>query len=478
VTIRPIVLPPARDNRRLPFAGASFCWAIASGFLLTLLLVGAGAATVFVASTAASTREFVALAVAITLGVIAFFLATAQFEWLVLGLLAARASLDAFHLGGGLDPGTAAGTAALVLGLAWLLPQWANSRLHPMSPISRGLVLLAAVALVSSAVATDRALAVPAAARIASGALMFVVIEQLCHFDDRFAGRILRVAGFSALVPVGVALYQWTHHQRGFADRSGFSRISGTFVHPDSFATYLGLILVVLIVGAMTDARHRKILVIAIVPATVVLFLTYSRGGWLAVAIGAIYLTWRRRKIILVPVAAVLAAIVISVPALGARFSDLSTHSTPSGAPANSFAWRTYYWKRTSRYFLEHPVAGVGLENVQRLELEGNEPHNLIVQTAAEMGLMGLFALTVVLAAVARMLVRARRLFGPRDATALLATGASLVLLIQGLLTNVLTEALLLWYWAALTAPAAAAVVAAERRFERARQGRPAGESA
>jgi O-antigen ligase len=198
----------------------------------------------------------------------------------------------------------------------------------------------------------------------------------------------------------------------------------------------------------------------------VVLVLTYSRGAWIAVFSGVVYVTWKKKRVLCAPLAAVAVLGALAVPAISTRLSNATTKTTiyAAGTPANSLAWRFSHWRETSRYFTDRPLTGVGLENVKRFDREGLEPHNVIVQTGAELGVVGLAALLVLMGAMYKTSRRFRALPHNARSVAVIAMAATLGLALQAMVTNVLTQPVLLWYWAALAAPAFAAVTLSRSR--------------
>ena len=102
-----------------------------------------------------------------------------------------------------------------------------------------------------------------------------------------------------------------------------------------------------------------------------------------------------------------------------------------------------------------HRITGLGLDGVQQTEAQHFEPHNALVQAIAEMGIAGLVAVVFVAYAIRTTLQRSWRVLAGVHSTALLvASSATIVVVLQALVTNVLTEGVIYWYWAALVAPA------------------------
>jgi O-antigen ligase len=432
------------------------------------LFAAVGGGTAYAAREAKSPRELLGLTVVLVLSVALVGLACTGFRAVVITLLLLRSSLDAFHVGSGLDPATVLGALFAALAVVWLLARLANGTFVAPSRSATSLLLLGAMGMATATAAYYPTTALTAAFRIVGGALMLIVLEQLVAEDQKLGLRLPLIVIASGAVPVSAAFYQSVHHLSGFVDSSGFSRVSGTFVHPDSLATYLAMSLMAAYAMAALRGR-RTLMAVAYGLGTFALFLTYSRGGWIALLAGVLVVTWRRRRALLLPVVIGLVALVAAVPGVTARFADVTARPHANGTPANSMSWRIYYWKRTAHYLRDRPATGIGLDGIQRVESQGVEPHNFFVQAGVEMGVGGLAAALLVAISVYRDLRRARRRLGVHDVRVAVAIGATAALFVQALLTNVMTEAVIYWYWAALVAPAVCtrALPMSSSRFQR-----------
>jgi O-antigen ligase len=163
------------------------------------------------------------------------------------------------------------------------------------------------------------------------------------------------------------------------------------------------------------------------------------------------------RRLLWLPIALVACAFLF-VPSVGDRVSDLGeTYQTGRGDP-NSLAWRVGYWQRVLPLASTNPVTGIGLDMVQRSTPDQLQPHNGFVQSFTEAGVFGLGALLVLIATAAADLRRAAMRATPGLARGLAVgalAGATSVFL-QLFTENLLTQAAMLWYFAAVIAPATA----------------------
>jgi O-antigen ligase len=207
----------------------------------------------------------------------------------------------------------------------------------------------------------------------------------------------------------------------------------GTFVNPNSFASYLALLLPAAVGYAAVAWRRRDSTwqpVLTLVAAGLVaaaLALTASRGAGLATLLVAVGLgLWFGRHFLRrhLPWAAVGLAVLVVTAVLLAR---APADGTVKRLPAQSLAVRLNYWKAAWAMIRDHPWLGVGPGSFSRyyprymLPAAVNEkisdPHNFTLEVWANAGVFATAALFVALGALAWRLVQAARHPGavPRD---------------------------------------------------------------
>jgi len=124
---------------------------------------------------------------------------------------------------------------------------------------------------------------------------------------------------------------------------------------------------------------------------------SYTRSAWIATFVaGCVILA--RVKARLLPAAAALALVALFLAPGGYRARALSAFQPKS-------IWnveRLYLWDAGLRMFRDHPISGVGLQDLQPLLERYRSPeaherhghlHNVVIQVAATMGIVGLAAL-------------------------------------------------------------------------------------
>lgn len=189
-------------------------------------------------------------------------------------------------------------------------------------------------------------------------------------------------------------------------------RASGFFPDPHMFSLYIGM-LIPLAVGRFfseNQALRRRygFLVLTLVLADL---LAFSRGGYLAIFAGLIFFfgvyfyssTLNFKKIIVVTIFVPAVFFLLSLSPVASRF--VSTFTLTDGSNSE----RVRLWKEAIEHIKERPLLGVGLGNYPLLvkpSAEYREPiyaHNLYLDIALEVGLIGLAFFVGLLLSVARI---------------------------------------------------------------------------
>lgn len=397
-------------------------------------------------------------------------LAAYRFDLFMVLLLTVRPALDRVPLEAGpLDVSSILALLFLIAGAVWLV---SRARRAPLafSPMSTALLAFAGIAALSSLVSAAPVSSAIAASKTLSGVMMFLVLERLLQErPDRLRSVVTAVLA-SSVVPCLFAVLQFATGQgSGTISGSGLGRVTGTFVHPNPFATYLAIVLV-LAVAVLPHAARRldQVAIMSVIGlSTVCLTLTYSRGGWIAALVGLAYLLGKRSILLLALAGAVVVTLVMFAPPVQERFADIGAPPPVEGVPANSLEWRVGYWQDVLPLASVNPITGIGMEGVQASTSAGLPPHNAYVQSYVETGLLGLGALlAVVITGAVTLRRRVRQAAdGLERGLALAASGIALGLLAQTLTENLLTQTMALWYFAAAATWGLASGQLAERRL-------------
>ena len=419
---------------------------------LEALVVCAGSAVALGA--AAGSREVVLAGCGVLLAV----LAARSVEAFLLVALAVRATLDHFRADSLLSPASLLGAAVIGLVVATeLRARWRGAPRRPLdAPFRVPLQLLVAVSVVSSLVSDDVLDSGAETLRLAAVLAMVVGLERWAA-GPAAARRVLVAVYVSAVVPLLLAVQQLV--AGGGREIGGFSRVIGTFLHPNPFSIYLTLLLVTgVALLPHLRGRVRWAMVAVVAVASVDLLFTYTRGSWLAALVGVTVVGVAQGRRVVLGALAVAVAVAVSVPSVSARFSDLSAPVTYSGGTSNSLVWRMDYWRDVVALSSDSPVLGIGPKGIERAEPDAKNAHDDPVREYVETGLLGLaayLALAWSLVGLARRALRAP-LAGWRRGAAVGVAGSVAALAVVSVSSNVITQVVLLWYVVALAMVAVA----------------------
>jgi O-antigen ligase len=271
-----------------------------------------------------------------------------------------------------------------------------------------GLVWLAALAI-AALTAEDRAGSVH---RVTKGFLLAIVPLAAYHGrDPRLARRAIAVLMVSAAAATIFALGKFVAQGGAFP-----VRVRGAVGHP---LTYGGqaMLLAILSGSILLRSRDRRLmagacaLLALLAPA---LLGSYTRSAWIGTVVGFGIVIALTRPRWLPALAAAIVVLVLVMPS-GYRERALSVFH-PHGVWNRE---RLYLWEAGWRMFREHPVTGIGLQDlkpwVERYRSpEAHEPphghmHNVYLQILVTMGLVGFAAFAYLVIALVRTAARRLR---------------------------------------------------------------------
>ena len=206
-------------------------------------------------------------------------------------------------------------------------------------------------------------------------------------------------------------------------------RVHGTFSHLGSnelaaFYTQYGLLFLCLAAGL--KQRWKKLFFFAAfgLCAWGAVY-SYSRGAWMALALGIVIYGFIKSRTLVV---AMLGFLLIAPAVLPASIMDRAEMTQSGGGKMDeSAASRLDFWKLAWDYFLDHPLTGIGYHAFHHVNPAGLDTHNMYVKQMAELGIFGI-ALFMALYVIA--LVLAVRLYKIGDTPLLKSMGLGLVMCI------------------------------------------------
>ncbi|NJD68842.1 MAG: hypothetical protein C3F12_05895 [Candidatus Methylomirabilota bacterium] len=204
-----------------------------------------------------------------------------------------------------------------------------------------------------------------------------------------------------------------------------FDNLSGNHVrleirslgYPNHTATYLAMMLALLIslLLLMEWSARVKMLVWTVAGATALaLFLTYSRGGWIAFAACLLFLSISLRQWKpIVAVALLVTMILVGLQATGRLWTRQITMLAHLDQDDSALE-RLRMWRGSILSLKDRPILGIGPRNFKHLDRERydlpplDHAHSLFFTVLAERGLLGFLALLAVLASYLYEAIRLR----------------------------------------------------------------------
>lgn len=420
-----------------------------------------------IADGASRTQAFIPIAVFVGFGVVA--VALTRFDIYLAGAVAARASLDAAKLGSnssapGLDVTGVFAVMFIAFGILWLVAQRPLRR--SWSPMVAPFVVLIGLATLSVTFTPQVARGLRELSRLGAILVLLLVLQEFLSTRSR-QRLILGAVFLSAVVPIAVAARQMATGSQLFS-AGGFDRVTGTFTHPNPLATYLTMIVVLGVAVLPYVGRWYRIgLVILIGAGAWTLLLTYTRSGWIAVFLGLAVVGYYQRGILLPLLGILLVVVALALPAVTERFADLSDTATASGQPVNSLEWRVQTWE-TALGAVENPIVGMGLRSSDVLTDANKLPHNDFVRMYVELGIVGFLVYLWFLGAAWRIALRslAASASDLNRGLAVGFAGVAAAFLVLSVVSNLLSQLVLLWYFAIAASLAWSATVVVEERAD------------
>lgn len=270
---------------------------------------------------------------------------------------------------------------------AWWAPGGARWQRTPVELPALGWI---AALVIASAFALEPARSFP---RVTKGFLLVMVPVAAYHARDlKVARRALAALLISAVPATVYALARFVHDGGAFP-----ARVKGLVGHALTYGGQATLLATIAMALVARGPRRWKIgagaFLLLLAPA---LIGSYTRSAWIATGVAALVILARTRAR-WIPALLGLVLIALLVAPHGYRERALSVLD-----PTN--AWnreRVILWRAGIRVFQQRPITGVGLQDLRPILDRAKEPgahehhghlHNILLQVAVSMGLVGLAA--------------------------------------------------------------------------------------
>ena len=238
--------------------------------------------------------------------------------------------------------------------------------------------------------------------RIISIFLVFISVFILARKEQNYH-QIAYALIYSAIIPFLFATYQLVTGT-GLGGTGGVdSRLFGTFSHPNPFASFVFIVLVVSIFFFIKEKipRQKWFLGAMIIWGIFLLIQTYSRGAWLAFILFLLILTTIRYPKALFGIILTILFLFFASEMIRDRVEDI--YNPPADS---SVRWRFAQWERMYGLFLKKPLTGygIGTETIiheREFGFNAGNPytHNDFLRVALETGIIGALSYFILLLA-------------------------------------------------------------------------------
>lgn len=347
----------------------------------------------------------------------------------------------------------------LALLATWLLSLLLRPRAVRLGPrfIAWPLLVLLAAAWIGIPFAVDPVVAVDTSVRLTLLSLVALYVVNERPSLLLIAGAVAAMITIQAIVGIGEVVAQHSLGLTGLgehdlspslpvsvitgADGTRILRAYGLSDHPNILGglTATGLLLLAGLIASRRD-DGTVLLGIAVALGSALLLVTFSRGAWIALAVGVAVLTallllsrQRRqvRRLALTSAAGIIAAAPFVAP-YGAAFAVRTDLGGSSSTEARSVNERIALSAATTDIITAHPLIGVGAGGLPEAMRQADpgfaynaEPASVVLlDVTAETGIAGGTAYLVLLVAPWMMLVRHRARWTPDLVTASAALAA------------------------------------------------------
>ncbi|MBP6015900.1 MAG: O-antigen ligase family protein [Candidatus Promineofilum sp.] len=260
---------------------------------------------------------------------------------------------------------------------------------------------------------------------------LFYVLLRVVRLRDSEMWVVIDAFVLSGVIVALYGLWQYATGQNLITAEGGLLRLRSIYGSPNNVALYLERILPLVVamglLGARaTHGRRRWVYLAVLIPLAAALLLSFSKGALflgIPASLAVVFWVWQRRAGrrtwpwlaagLFIGVAAIIAA--SQIPAVAARFDLFGTTGF----------FRVSLWRAAIHMFADHPWFGVGLDNFLyayrgRYILDAawqepnlNHPHNIFLDFATRLGILGLLTGGWLIWEAARAASRALRSSGP-----------------------------------------------------------------
>ena len=281
--------------------------------------------------------------------------------------------------------------------------RWGGKRRTILNLLDLSVLSLVLAAVVAGVAAADWGAAFLELRSVFLLPALYYGLLRLARLDGRAGWRVVDGWVLGAVGVALVGLVQYALGRNVVVAEGGLARLQSVYYSPNNVGLYLGRVWPVLVAVVLlgTRKRRRALYALALVPVTLALGLSFSRGALLlGLPAALLAMGWsagrrfRWLALVLVVVGVLALVPLLRIPRFASMF-DLQQGST---------FFRLELWRSSLRMICDHPWFGVGPGNFsaayrtryvlpsawQEFTLE--HPHNVYLDHWTRLGLLGLLA--------------------------------------------------------------------------------------
>lgn len=236
----------------------------------------------------------------------------------------------------------------------------------------------------------------------------FIILAALLNLtkDAAMARRLMVYGAISLLATMGLGTVEWL--EKADAATMEKARVLGPQMQPNDFGAILVYgsgPMIGIALGYMTNVITWVVGPAAAAWLIKLLLVSYSRGAYIGMALGAVGALWTRGRLLFISGLATAALVVLAFPqiipnALLDRMGQTESADDGGEELDKSSGTRLVLWTAAGRMILESPLTGKGFKAFPALkadytdiDVEESDNHNMFLYIASQMGIPALLAL-------------------------------------------------------------------------------------
>jgi O-antigen ligase len=240
---------------------------------------------------------------------------------------------------------------------------------------------------------------------------IFILIIGVVNTRERLRAMIK----LTALCGTAMAVFAIKNYATGNFTMKGDrieGLVGGMFGNPNDLAAALNMLIPLAVTLAlMSSRRARPLYAVCALLLFGGVLVTFSRAGFITLAAASGVMLWKfgRGSRSSLALATLVAVVLLFSVFSDAYRSRLMTILEPNSDASGSAQERVDLLERGLDLSLRHPIIGVGMGNFHIYSIHEKVAHNGYVETAAELGMIGLLAYLIIILAPLRGLAKIER---------------------------------------------------------------------